>query len=154
MSIDYVLELFLKTDINTPCWLSHAFWHRPKICTLSRLHTPRSDLIARVFHLLGPHKLLFDAPRAHEPHQQVHAPRLVVRAARSRAPERLLPHHRPGALAVDVEIARRVPQRVLRVPDGFPVGREDGAREGVGRGAVDELAHVLEGGQGGVVVDV
>ena len=115
---------------------------------------PSSDLVARIHHLPAAHKVLLDAPHAHEPTEQVRASGLVVGPAGSGAPERLLPHHCAGAFAVDVEIPGRVPQRVLGEADRRAILREDGAGESVVRRPVDELADVGKCVFRTVVVDV
>lgn len=123
--------------------------------TFSPLHIPLTDHvpsyhlllhITRIKHTLRPHKLLLHSPHTHKPSQQRRAPSLIIRAARSRPAKRLLPHHGAGALAVDIEIARGVPERVFGEADGAAVGGEDGAGEGVSASRVDEGADVCERG--------
>src|SRR5262245_23513416 len=59
---------------------------------------------------------------------------LVVRARRTRAPERLLTHDRPGRLVVDVEVAGGEAQHVARTGDRRAVLGDDRAGEPVRRG--------------------
>ena len=87
-----------------------------------------SNLIARILHLPTAHKILFDTPHAHKPTQQVRRPGFIIRPARPRATERLLPNHGTGALAVDVEIASAVAQLLFCEVDGGTVFGEYGTR--------------------------
>src|SRR4029077_5911749 len=68
---------------------------------------------------------------------------LVVRARGTRAAERLLPDDRTGWLVVDVEVARRVAELVLRIRRSRPILREDGACQAVRSGAVDERQRLI-----------
>ena len=126
-------------------------------------HLHPTNLITRIPDLSTPHKILLDTPHTHKPAQQTHTPRFIVRPARPGAPERLLPDHGAGALAVDVEVAGGIAQGVFGVADAGAVAGEDGACQGVGGGVVDEGADLREGvgggvgggwGRGGVVVVV
>src|SRR2546423_3127801 len=84
------------------------------------------------------HEILFDRPRAGPADQVEQATGLVVGPARARATERLLPNDRSRRLVVLVEVAGGVPERRIGFGQRRAVLREDAAREGVGRGAVDE----------------
>src|SRR5690349_6192355 len=89
------------------------------------------------------HERLFDRPGADPADQVPHRARLVVRAGRARAAERLLPDDRAGRLVVDVEVAGRVLELVAGELDRRAVAGEDRAREPVRRGPVDELERLL-----------
>ena len=115
-----------------------------------------SNIITRISNLPTPHKILFDTPHAHEPTQQIGGPSFIVRAARPRTSEWLLPHHCSRALAIDVEVPRAVAQPIFCETDRLTVPGEDGTRECVVGCRVDEFAHFFEGGFSflGGVVDV
>jgi len=112
--------------------------------------------ITRIRHLVTTNEILFDRANRDKPTQQVHAASLIIRAARPRPTKRLLPDNSASALAVDVEVAGRVAQRILREAHGGAVAREHRARQRILRSLVDGAAHVDEGvgGRGLVVVDV
>src|SRR6185437_1454569 len=93
---------------------------------------------------------LLDRARADPADQVPHRAGLVVRARGARAAERLLAHHGPGRLVVDVEVAGGVAEPLPRGLDCTQVAREDGAGEAVRRAPVDEVERVLVAG---VVVD-
>src|SRR5690349_10878697 len=97
----------------------------------------------RVAVVLRRHEGLLDRPRAHPPDQVPHRAGLIVRPRRARSAERLLADDGPGRLVVHVEVAGGVAKRLRRVLDPAPVGGEDGARERVRRGRVDELERVV-----------
>jgi hypothetical protein len=60
------------------------------------------------------------------------------------SPERLLTDDRAGRLVVDVEVARRVLEPVLRVRDRGTILGEDGAREPVRRSLVDQVEGLVQ----------
>src|SRR5687768_5646426 len=64
---------------------------------------------------------LLHRPRAHPPDQIQLRTRLVVRARSACPPERLLPDDSASRLVVDVEVARRIAQRVVRFPYCRPI---------------------------------
>src|ERR671937_1597068 len=76
---------------------------------------------------------LLDRPRADPADQVPHRARLVVRARRPRAAERLLADHRAGRLVVDVEVAGRVAELFLGEVERAALAREDGTGQPVGR---------------------
>ena len=120
---------------------------------------PSTSLITSVKHRRRPRKLLLHSPHAHKPAQQRRTSRLIIRAARPRAPKRLLPDHGARALTVDIKVPGRVPQRLFGEADGSAVFREDGAGEGVVGCRIDGVADLGKGGLGvgfvrGGVVDV
>jgi hypothetical protein len=64
------------------------------------------------------HEEFLDRAGAHPPDQVEYRAGFVVGAAGPGAPERLLADYRAGRLVVDVEVARRVPQRLGGLGDG------------------------------------
>ena len=82
---------------------------------------------------------LLDRARRRPAHEVVRPAGLVVRARGAAAAERLLGDDGAGGLVVDVEVARRVAQLVVRERDRRAVAREDRAGQRVGRGAVAQL---------------
>ena len=115
---------------------------------------PRSYLIAWIHHLPASHEILLDTPHTHKPTQKILATRLVIRPTRPRAAKRLLAHHRTRTLAVNIEIARGVPQRFFRLSDRHFIPGEHGAGESVVRGGVDQLADIEVRVGCRVVIDV
>jgi hypothetical protein len=103
--------------------LSFLFLHNP-FAMLIPAHLERPARVARVRPVLETHKVLLDAPRAHEAVEERDAARLVVGPARARAAERLLADDRAGALLVVVHVPRRVPQRGRRADERGAVGGE------------------------------
>ena len=89
------------------------------------------------------HERLLDRARAHPADQVPDRARLVVRARRARAAEGLLADDGARRLVVDVEVASRVAEGLVRLVDRVAVVREDGAGERVGARRVDELERVL-----------
>ena len=72
---------------------------------------PRRSAHVRVAVVGRRHERLLDRARRHPAHQVEDRAGLVVGAAGPRAAERLLADDRAGGLVVDVEVARREPQR-------------------------------------------
>src|SRR5579864_958641 len=70
-------------------------------------------------------EVLLNRPRADPANQIQLRPRLVVRARRARATERLLPDDGACWFVVDVEVARRVLERARRLANRLPVARKD-----------------------------
>ena len=66
----------------------------------------------------------------------------------------MLAHHRPGTLAIDVEIPGRIAERFFGGSDRYPIFGEDCTSQGVIRSVVDELADIGEGVRSGIVIDV
>src|SRR5207249_4576902 len=89
------------------------------------------------------HERLLDRAWADPADQVPHRAGLVVRARGARAAERLLADDRAGRLVVDVEVAGRVLELLVRILDRRSVAREDGAGQAVGRGPIDELERVV-----------
>lgn len=118
------------------------------------LHSARRSSVTRIRHGRRPQEFLLDGPHADEAREQRHAAGLVVGAGRAGSAERLLSDDGARALGVDVEVAGGVAEAVLDEADGLAVAREDGARQPVARGRVDDVADGSEGVGRGVVVDV
>lgn len=116
--------------------------------------SPPLHLIAGILDLGRRQELLLHRTHVDEPPQERRAARLVVGAAGPRPAKGLLSDNSSGALAVDIEVSSRVPQRVLREADRLPVVREHGAGERVLGRLVDLLADLGEGVGRSVVVDV
>src|ERR1700761_7095615 len=107
----------MKTTDPVPGFAIHTV--SPK----SRFAKKRVAVVGR-----GDERLL-DRTGLRPPQQFERRSRLVVRAARARAAERLLADHRAGRLVVDVEVAGRVAQRGGRLDDRLAIAREDRAGE-------------------------
>ncbi|KAL2288242.1 hypothetical protein FJTKL_04315 [Diaporthe vaccinii] len=113
-----------------------------------------SDLVARVLHLGRGNEFLLQSPHVHKSAHDRRASCLVVGARCPRATKRLLSDHCTRALAVDVEVTSRVPERVLRNPHRRPIRREYRAGESVLRCGIDQLAGLDEASGCAVVVHV
>ena len=79
------------------------------------------------------HEEFLDRAGAHPADQVEHRAGLVVGAAGPGATERLLADYRAGRLVVDVEVARRVPQRLGGLGDGDTVRGQDRSGQRVRR---------------------
>ena len=86
---------------------------------------------------------LLDRPRRDPADQVPHRAGLVVRSRRARAAERLLADDRARRLVVDVEVASRVLELLVRELDRRAVAGEDRARQPVRGGAVDQVERLL-----------
>ena len=103
------------------------------------------------------HKILLNRPHtsqtstSNSPNPPYHSSRSL-----SRHPKGCCPTIETRGLAIKVEIARRVPECLLSIPQRFSVLREYGTRESIVRCLVHSLADIDEGLRGvlGVVVDV
>src|SRR5437870_2827838 len=103
----------------------------PGMASVPRLHE-------RVAEIGGRDERLLDCPRAHPPEEVHEAPRLVVGPRGARAAEGLLAHDGARRLVVDVEVTRRVRERLRHSDDRRAISREDRARQRVRRAAVAE----------------
>src|SRR2546421_8085202 len=93
--------------------------------------------------VLGRYERLLDRARADPADQVPHRARLVVRAGRACAAERLLADDGSRRLVVDVEVAGRVAEAVTRRLDRLQVAGENGSGQAVARPLVDEVERVL-----------
>ena len=85
-----------------------------------------SDQVRWVAEILKGDKVLLDAPCAHEPVENADAACLVVRAARARTAEGLLPDDGTRALLVVVHVAGGVAELVRGEDERSAVGGEAG----------------------------
>src|SRR5262245_375814 len=74
---------------------------------------------------------LFDRAGADPTHQDHHRSGFIVRTARSRTSERLLPDDGAGRLVVNIEIARSKPKNAIGFGDGCPTCSEHATRQTV-----------------------
>src|SRR5688572_7140301 len=73
------------------------------------------------------------------PSQQIHLrARFVVGARSPGSAKRLLADDGPGRLVVDIEVARRLPQRAERLSDGTAITCEYRTGQRVRRGLIDD----------------
>ena len=79
----------------------------------------RSSKVARIKHIAHLIILLLQRPGRRKPLQQTRATRLVTSATSPTSSKALLANDGSSDLAVDVEIARSVPQLVLSLSDSF-----------------------------------
>src|SRR5712691_13272394 len=96
-------------------WITIQVW--PKRRQAALLVLGRTLAVVRrhegVAVVRGRHEGFLDRARADPPDQVPHRARLVVRAGRTRAAERLLADNRAGRLVVDVEVAGRIAKLLL-----------------------------------------
>lgn len=72
--------------------------------------------------VLRAHKVLLDAPCAHEPIEDADASSLVVRPAGPRTTERLLAHHSTSAFLVVVNVSSSIAEPIGGGEEGLALG--------------------------------
>ena len=83
-----------------------------------------SNQIRRIMHLLQPHEILLDTPRAYKPIKNTDTPSLVVRPTAARSSKGLLSHDSTCAFFVVVDVAGGVPEAVGSSKEGLAVRGE------------------------------
>ena len=95
------------------------------MCSYNSFNIPEpiklSNQIRRIMHVLQPHKVLLDTPRAYKPIKNTNTPSLIVRPAPACSAERLLSHDSARAFLVVVDVAGTIAEEVGGSEEGLPI---------------------------------